>query len=88
MNSASYNSDCNGEMRWDEDGDGAGDEDDVDDDIDDACDDGDDDGDDLPFWEEFSPTESSHRKSLVFYVGFCHRAAAELSWESHDRCPH
>ena len=36
MNSVSYNSDWNGEMRWDEDGDGAGDEDDVDDDLNDA----------------------------------------------------
>ena len=53
MNSASYNSDCNGEMRLDEDGDGVGDEDDVDDDLDDASDDGDDDGDGLPFREVF-----------------------------------
>src|ERR1041384_26413 len=45
MNSASYNTSFNGEMRWDGDGDGAGGEDDVDD----ARDDGDDDGDDLPF---------------------------------------
>ena len=47
MNSASYNSDCNGEKRWDGDGDGA-DDDDGDDDLDDARDDGDDDEDDLP----------------------------------------
>ena len=32
MNSASYNTSCNDEMRWGEDGDGAGDEDDHDDD--------------------------------------------------------
>src|SRR5437763_174861 len=57
MNSASYNSDCNGKMIWDEDGDGAGDEDDGDDDLDDARDDGDDDGDDLHLREEFSPAE-------------------------------
>ena len=44
----SYNTSCNGEMRWDGDGDGAGGEDDVDDDLDDARDDGDDDDDDLP----------------------------------------
>ena len=44
----SYNTSCNGEMRWDEDGDGADDGDDVDDDLDDALDDGDDDDDDLP----------------------------------------
>src|SRR3954464_4688910 len=43
MNSASYNTSCNGEMRWDGDGDDAGGEDDVDDDLDDVCDDGDDD---------------------------------------------
>ena len=48
MNSVSYNTSCNGEMRWDEDGDGADDGDDVDDDLDDARDDGDDDDDDLP----------------------------------------
>jgi len=48
MNSASYNTSCNGEMRWDEDGDGADDGDDVDDDLDDARDDGDDDDDERP----------------------------------------
>ena len=48
MNSASYNSDCNGEMRWGGDGDGAAADDDGDDDLDDARDDGDDDEDDLP----------------------------------------
>ena len=51
MNSASYNSDCNDEMRWGEDGDGVGDDGDGDDDLDDARDDGDDDGDNLPFRE-------------------------------------
>ena len=59
MNSASYNTSCNDEMRWGEDGYGAGDEDDVDDDIDDARDDGDDGGDDLPLQEEFFSPESS-----------------------------
>ena len=53
MNSVSYNTSCNGEMRWD--GDGAGGEDDVDDDLDDARDDGDDDGDDLHLREVFTP---------------------------------
>ena len=78
MNSESYNSDCNDEMRWDEDGDGAGGEDDVDDDIDDARDDGDDDGDDLPFREVFSPAESARRRTLFFSIGLRHGAAAEL----------
>ena len=64
MNSASYNTSCNDEMRWDGDGDGADVGDDVDDDLDDACDDGDDDGDDLPFREVFSPVESAHRRCL------------------------
>ena len=41
MDSASYNTSCSGEMRWDGYGDGADDEDDVDDDLDDARDDGD-----------------------------------------------
>ena len=77
MNSASYNSDCNGEMRWDGDGDGA-DDDDGDDDLDDACDDGDDDGDDLPFREVSSSAESARRRTLFFSVGFRHGAAAEL----------
>ena len=74
----SYNTSCNGEMRWDEDGDGADDGDDVDDDLDDARDDGDDDDDDLPLREVFSPAESARRKGLFFSVGFRHRAAAEL----------
>ena len=78
MNSASYNTSCNGEMRWDEDGDGAGDEDDGDDDLDDARDDGDDDEDDLPLREEFSPAESARRKGLFFSGGFRLGAAAEL----------
>ena len=52
MNSASYNTSCNDEMRWD--GDGASGEDDVDDYLDDACDDGNDDDDDLPSGR-FSP---------------------------------
>ena len=78
MNNASYNTSCNGEMRWDEDGDGADDGDDVDDDLDDARDDGDDDGDDLPFREVSSSAESARRRTLFFSVGFRHGAAAEL----------
>src|SRR3954470_7343127 len=78
MNSASYNTSCNGEMRWDGDGDGDGGEDDVDDDLDDARDDGDDDGDDLPFREVFSPAESVRRRWLFFSVGFHHGGAMEL----------
>ena len=78
MNSVSYNTSCNGEMRWDEDGDGADDGDDVDDDLDDARDDGDDDEDDLPLREEFSPAESARRKGLFFSGGFRLGAAAEL----------
>ena len=67
MNSASYNTSCNGEMRWDGDGDGFGGEDIVDDDLNDAHDDDDDDdddGDDLPFREVFSPAESARRRWL------------------------
>ena len=78
MNSASYNTSCNGEMKWDGDGDRAGGEDDDDDDIDDTRDDDDDDGDDLPFREVLSPVESARRRWLFFSVGFCHGAAAEL----------
>ena len=62
MNSESYNTSCNDEMRLDGYGDGAGGEDDVDGDLDDARDDGDDDGDDLPFREVFSPAESACRR--------------------------
>src|SRR3954470_13512191 len=62
-----YNTSCNCEMRWAEDGDGADVGDDVDDDIDDALDDGDDDGDDLPFREVFSPVESACRRCLFFF---------------------
>ena len=78
MNSASYNSDCNGEMRWDGDGDGADDDDDGDDDLDDAHNDGDGDDDDLPLREEFSPAESARRKGLFLSGGFHLTAAAEL----------
>ena len=78
MNSASYNTSCNGEMIWYGDGDGASSEDDVDDDLDDARDDGDDDGDDIPFREVFSPAEPAHRRWLFFSVSFRHGAAAEL----------
>ena len=77
MNSARYNSDCNGEMRSDGDGDGADDDDDRDDDLDDARDDGDDD-EDLPLRKEFSPAESARRKGLFFSVGFRHGAVVEL----------
>ena len=78
MNSARYNSDCNDEARWDEDGDGADDEDDDDDYLDDARDYGDDDEDDLPLREEFSPAESARQKGLFFSGGFRLAAAAEL----------
>ena len=78
MNSARYNTDCNGKVRWDEDGDGADDGGGDDDDLDDARDDGDDDEDDLPLREEFSPTESACRKGLIFSGGFLLAAAAEL----------
>ena len=74
-----YNTNCKGDMRWDEDGDGAGGKDDVDDDLDDARDDGDDDGDDLPFREVMSPAEFAQRKCLFFYGGFRFEAAEELS---------
>ena len=77
MNSASYNTSCNGEMRWGGDGDGAAVADE-DFDLDDARDDGDDDGDDLPFREVISPAESARRRWLFFSVGFCHEAAAKL----------
>ena len=79
MDSTGYNTSCNGEMRWGEDGDGADGEDDVDDDLDDAHDDGDDDGDDLPFREVVSPAESARQRCLFFSVGFRHGAAAELT---------
>src|SRR3954467_7384667 len=75
MNSASYNTSCNGDIRWDGDREGAGGEDDVDDDLDDARDDGDDDGDDHPFREVFSPAESSRRRWFFFSVGFHHGAS-------------
>ena len=70
MNSASYNTSCNGEMRWDGDGDGADVGDDVDDDLDDARDDDDDDGDDLPFREVISPAESLRRRWVFSSVRF------------------
>src|ERR1041384_4546404 len=78
VDSASYNTSCNGEMRWDGDGDGADDDDDDDLDLDDACDDGDDDGDDLPLWEVFSLAESARWRWIFFSVGFRHDAAAKL----------
>jgi hypothetical protein len=78
MNSARYNTDCNGKVRWDEDGDGAGVGDDGDDDLDDARDDGDDDEGDLPLREEVSPVESASRKGLFFSGGLRLAAAAEL----------
>src|SRR3954451_16535862 len=79
IDSTDYNTSCNREMRYDEDGDGADVGDDVDDDLDDARDDGDDDGDDLSFREMFSPAESSRRRCLFFSVRFRHRAATELA---------
>ena len=77
MNSARYNSDSNGKVRWGEDGDGAGVEGDCGDDLDDARADRDDDEEDLPFLEDFSPAESARRKGLFFFVGFRRGAAAE-----------
>ena len=53
MNCEKYNTNCNGKVRWDGDGDGADVREDGDDDLDDARDDGDDDEDDLPFREGF-----------------------------------
>ena len=79
MNSARYNTDCNGKVRWDEDGDGAGDGEGDDDDLDDARDDGDDDEDDLPLREEFSPAESARRKGLFFSGGFPPRCGGGTS---------
>ena len=70
MNSARYNTYCDGKVRWEEDGDGASDGDDGDDDLDDARDDSHDDGDDLPLREEFSPVESTCWRCLFFFVGF------------------
>ena len=78
MNCATYNTNCNGKVGWDGDGDGADVGEDGDDDLDDARDDGDDDEDDLPLWEEFSPAESARRKGLFFSGGFCLAAAVEL----------
>ena len=65
MNSARYNTNCNGKVRWDGDGDGVGDGGDGNDDLDDARDDGDGDDDVLPLQEEFSPAESTHRRGLL-----------------------
>ena len=73
----SYNTSCNGEMRWDGDGDGVGDEDDVHDDLDDARDDGDDDDYDLPFREVFSSAESARQRWLFSSIGFRPMAAAK-----------
>jgi len=78
MNSARYDTDCNDEVRWDEDGDGADVGDDGDDDLDDARDDGDDDENDLPLQEEFSSAESARRKGLSFSGGFRLGAATKL----------
>ena len=79
MNCARYNTNCNGNVRWDGDGDGA----DVDDDLDDARDDGDDDEDDFPLREELSPVESARRKGLFFSSGFpprCGDGTSDLSF--------
>src|SRR3954464_12339182 len=62
IDSTGYNTSCNCEMRWDDDGDGADVGDDVYDDLDDTRDDDDDDGDDLSFREVIPPTESTRRK--------------------------
>src|SRR3954463_11070318 len=77
IDSTDYNTSCNCEMRWDVDGDAADVGDDVDDDIDDTRDDDDDDGDDLPFREVISPAESSRRRWLFSFVGFCPVAAVK-----------
>ena len=77
MNCARYNPNCNGKVRWDEDGDGADVGEDGDNDLDDARDDDDDDGDDLPLREGFSPAESGCRRGLLLSVGFRLAAAAE-----------
>ena len=74
----SYNTSCNDEMRWGEDGDGVGYEDDVDDDLDDDRDDGDDDVNDLSLREVFSPAESARQRWLFFSIGVRHGAATEL----------
>ena len=79
MNSARYNTDCNGKVRWDEDGDGADDGGGDDNDLDDARDDGDDDEDDLPLREEFFPAKFAHRKGLLFSGGFLPRCGDETS---------
>ena len=73
----SYNTSCNGVMRWDRDGDGAGGEDNVDDDLDDAHDDDDDDGDDLPFQEVISSAESVRRRWLFLLYRFPPRGGGE-----------
>ena len=78
MNCAKYNTDCNGEVRWDGDGDGADVGEDGDDDLDDSPDDCDGNDDDLPLREEFSPTESACRRGLFSFGGFRLTAVVEL----------
>ena len=77
MNSARYNTICNGKVRWDGDGDVAGDGEDGDDDLNDAGNNGDDD--DLPLREEFSPAESTRRRGLFFSGGFPPRSGGGTS---------
>src|ERR1041385_611888 len=78
IDSTSYNTTFNCDMRLDDDEEGADVGDDVDDVLDDARDDGDDDGDDPPFQEVISSAESARRRALFFSVGFRHGAAVEL----------
>ena len=64
MNSARYNSNCNGKVRWGKDEDGVDVEGDGDDDLNDARDDGDDDGDNLPSPEPRTDSRSAlHMKN-------------------------
>src|ERR1041384_7914323 len=85
IDSTGYNTTCNCEMRWDDDGYGADVGDDVDDDLDDARDDDDDDGDDLSFREVISPAESAHRRWLFLLCSFHPMAVAKLGNSSVSR---
>ena len=77
MNCTRYNPNCNGKVRWDEEGDGAGVGEDVDDDLDDVRDGDDDDYDDLPLREEFSLAKSDCRRGLLLFAGFRLATVAE-----------
>ena len=77
MNCTRYNPNCNGKVRWDEDGDGADVGEDGDDDLDDARNGDDDDDDDLPLREGFSPAEFGCRRVLLLSAGFRLTAAAK-----------